>query len=615
MDTGRTLSRRTVLRLLALGSGGVAAAGLLEACGGSSSPGTATTASGAATKAATTASGSSQATSSAATPAKVASPAASTAASPAAKSGSSAAFNVEPAKNKGGQLISGNSSDAQTLNPVLSHDTSSGANIDQIFEGVVNGDPSNAAPVGRLAKSFDISPDGTVYNFVFNDGIKWHDGETFSSADVKFTYDLFLNPETNSPRTGTLTQYISKVEVPDASHAVFTLKTPNASFLINYMSYGIVPQHILKDVAPKDVAQHAFSTGKKGVTIGTGPFMFEEWVKDDHITLVKNPNYWRGEPNLDRWVYKVVPNTTVLGQQLKTGEIDYGLVDPGDVADMQKEQSITVKIYDTFSCTFWCYQLDPAKATVFQDKAVRQALLYALDRKSMIDAINFGYASLAIGTIPTISWAYNPDGIQNKYPYDMNKAKQLLDQAGWQAGADGIRAKNGVQLKFEMITNQGNKQRESLLQIMQQSWKDIGVDATPRLIQFPQLVTQITNQRTFDVFLVGFNFTQDPDESQLFASTSANPGGFNGFLFKNAQVDQVLSQAASTLDQGKRKQLYAQFQDLMNDQVPAPILVFNKGLWAVSKRVQGVNNTVFGSYNQYGSRSLFFKDVWVTDQK
>jgi len=128
-------------------------------------------------------------------------------------------------------------------------------------------------------------------------------------------------------------------------------------------------------------------------------------------------------------------------------------------------------------------------------------------------------------------------------------------------------------------------------------------------------VTQITNQRTFDVFLVGFNFTQDPDESQLFASTSANPGGFNGFQFKDSQVDSVLMQAASTLDQGKRKQFYAQFQDLMADQVPAPILVFNKGLWAASKRVQGLTNSVFGPYNQYGSRSLFFKDVSVSDQK
>jgi peptide/nickel transport system substrate-binding protein len=128
-------------------------------------------------------------------------------------------------------------------------------------------------------------------------------------------------------------------------------------------------------------------------------------------------------------------------------------------------------------------------------------------------------------------------------------------------------------------------------------------------------VTQITNLRTFDVFLVGFNFNQDPDESQLFASTSANPGGFNGFQFKNSQADDLMNQAAATLDQGKRKQLYAQFQDLMNEEVPAPILVFNKGLWAASKRVQGLSGGVFGSYNQYASRSIFTKDMWVSDQK
>jgi peptide/nickel transport system substrate-binding protein len=245
--------------------------------------------------------------------------------------------------------------------------------------------------------------------------------------------------------------------------------------------------------------------------------------------------------------------------------------------------------------------------------AVRQALFLALDRKAMADRVYFGQATVADSVEPPISWAHS--NAKPQYGFDKAKAESMLDAAGWAKGSDGIRAKGGVPLKFAMITNQGNKQRESLLQIMQQSWADIGVSATPQLIQFPQLVTQITNQRTFDVFLVGFNFTQDPDESQLFASTSTNPGGFNGFLFKDSQVDQLLSQAATTLDQSKRKSLYAQFQDRMQEQVPAPILVFNKGNWAVSKRVEGLTTSVFGPFNQYNSRSLFFKDVWVSDQK
>jgi peptide/nickel transport system substrate-binding protein len=162
-----------------------------------------------------------------------------------------------------------------------------------------------------------------------------------------------------------------------------------------------------------------------------------------------------------------------------------------------------------------------------------------------------------------------------------------------------------------MHTNAGNKQRESLLQVMQQSWKDIGVDATPKLIQFPQLVTEIVSTRDFDMFLVGFSWGQDPDEAPLFHSRNTAPGGFNGADFKNADVDAALDGALVTLDKNKRKQLYYQFQDIMSDQVPAPILMFNVGIWATSKRVMAAD---FGTYNQFGNRP-WMKDVWVTDGK
>jgi peptide/nickel transport system substrate-binding protein len=146
---------------------------------------------------------------------------------------------------------------------------------------------------------------------------------------------------------------------------------------------------------------------------------------------------------------------------------------------------------------------------------------------------------------------------------------------------------------------------------MQQAWNAIGVEATPSLIQFPQLVSQIVDIRTFDVFLVGFNWSVDPDESALFHSRNTVPGGFNGFNFKNDQVDSILDQAIGTLDQSKRKQLYSQFQDIMSDLVPAPILNFTHGIWGVNTRVQG---TDFGPFNQYAFRP-WNHNVWVTDGK
>ncbi|MBX6343310.1 MAG: ABC transporter substrate-binding protein, partial [Thermomicrobiaceae bacterium] len=251
-----------------------------------------------------------------------------------------------------------------------------------------------------------------------------------TANDVKFTYDLFMNKATKSPRTSEMTERIKTVEVVDDHTVKFTLNAPAAPFLVDQMVYGIVPQHVLKDVDPAKLAQDPFSTGQKGRTIGTGPFMFEEWVKDDHLTLAKNPKYWQGEPNLDRYVYKVVPDANVVAQQLKTGEIDYGAIEPSQVEDIRSQPGVNVVVYDTFSFTFYAYQLDPAKSQLFQEKEVRQALLYALDRESMIKAIRLGYGKVAVGTMPVLSWAYNPDAIKNKYEYNPDKAKQLLDQAG-----------------------------------------------------------------------------------------------------------------------------------------------------------------------------------------
>ena len=150
-----------------------------------------------------------------------------------------------------------------------------------------------------------------------------------------------------------------------------------------------------------------------------------------------------------------------------------------------------------------------------------------------------------------------------------------------------------------------------MLTIMQQSWKDIGVDATPNLIQFPQLVTEIVDTRTFDLFLVGFNWSVDPDEAPLYHSRNTAPGGFNGAFFKNQQVDDILDQALGTLDKNKRKDLYGQFQDIMSEEVPSPVILFNSGIWAHNKRVQ---NTDFGPFNQFGARPWANK-VFVTDGK
>ena len=447
--------------------------------------------------------------------------------------------------------------------------------------------PQDASPQGDLAAKFDISSDGITYTFNLHDGINWQDGQPFSSADVKFTYDLHMNPDSGSPRTSELTERIDTFEAPDDKTIVVKLKSPNAAFLVSNMTYDLVPQHILKDVDPKALAQDSFSTGQKGRTIGTGPFMFDEWVKDDHITLVKNPNYWEGEPNLDKYIYKVVPDQNVVAQQLKTGELDYGQIQEASVKEMSSRNDVNVVQYDTFGFTFYAYQLDPAKTTLFQDKEVRQALMYALDRKAMIEAIRYGIGTVAVGTMPVPSWAYNPDGITNKYPYDAKKANDLLDSAGWAKGSDGVRAKNGTKLAFDMYTNSGNKVREQYLTVMQQQWKQIGVDMTPKLEEWNAFLNRITGTKDFAIFLVGFSWGTDPDQTTMW-STDSYKGGFNMNKYSNPKVDDLLKQGLATTDLAKRKDIYTQMQNILMDDIPSAITDFPKGIYVVNKRVHNL---------------------------
>jgi peptide/nickel transport system substrate-binding protein len=527
--------------------------------------------------------------------------------------GTSSNNNTGTTAKKGGHVVEGNFSDVRTFNSMLSSDTASNQCIGLMFDGLLNYNASDGSLVPALASGLpQQSSDGLTYTFKLRSGLKWSDGQALTSDDVKFTYQLAYDPQYKdfaSPRRGDLSKYIASIDTPDAQTVVIKTTQVFAPFLANHGLYGILPKHILGSMDGKTLNTTDFNNGP---TVSNGAFKFVSWEKGQQVTMARNDNYWAGAPYLDQWIYKVLPDSVAVTNQLKTGEIDIGPVDPGQYDSLKGTPTVAISEFPVPTFTFYAYQLDPNKPAgpLFQDKSVRQALLYALDRQSIVSAIFFNHGVVANSVEPPTSWAYKAKP-QVVIGFDKSKAEGMLDAAGWTKGSDGTRAKNGTKMKFTMITNAGNKQRESMLTYMQQAWSAIGVEATPSLIQFPQLVSQIVDIRTFDMFLVGFNWGADPDESPLYTTANAAAGGFNGADFKNDQVDSILNQALSTLDKTKRKQLYAQFQDIMSDQQPSPVLLFNTGIYGVNTRVKG---TGFGPFNQFGNRP-WNHNVWVTDGK
>jgi peptide/nickel transport system substrate-binding protein len=515
---------------------------------------------------------------------------------------------------KGGKLIEGTISDMSTFNTLNSGDTVSTQIIVALMDGLlsISGTGQN---IPMLAQSIPtVSADGLTYTFKLRPNLKWTDGQPITADDVAFTYNLIFAPDTKdfvSRYRANLEGYLQSCVAKDPQTVVFTFSKVLASFLDTQCRWGILPKHVLGNVPLKALNTHDFFT--KGPTVSSGVFKFNRWDKGQQVVLDRNDTYWAGAAHLDQYILKVVTDAVVLAQQLKTGELDVGQPDASQFDNLKLSTNITTQSFTNPGFVYYQFNLGPGTTglKLFGDKTVRQALHTALDRTSMAKAAYFGQAVPADSVLPPTTWAYNAN-VSPKYPFDKAKAESMLDAAGWAKGSDGIRAKNGLRLAFELNTNAGNKVRESLIQIMQQEWKDVGVDCTPRAIAFPTLVTQIRATHTFQVILIGIaNQDTDPDETTLFTTKGIGAGGLNGMQYSNPQIDQLMSDALKSADRAVRKPLYAQIQNILADELPAPILFYPNFLWGINKRVQNFN---IGPYNVYPGRS-WWKDVFVSDGK
>jgi peptide/nickel transport system substrate-binding protein len=292
---------------------------------------------------------------------------------------------------------------------------------------------------------------------------------------------------------------------------------------------------------------------------------------------------------------------------LKTGEVDFGTVSAELYDDAKKQTNFDTVPYDTFGFTYIAFQLDQAKTTLFQDVKLRQALSYALDRQSIVDKILNGLGNLGVGTEPFRSWAYAPDKITTKYTYDPKKAAQMLDDIGWKTGSDGVRAKDGKRLSFTLSASAGDKVTEGSVLVFQENWKSIGVEMKPQFEEFSALVTRVAKNFDFDVFMLGFSQSVDPDQ-QTFFDSKQHVNGFNRVAYSNPKVDDLLSQASHTLDKEKRKQLYIDAQNLIVADDPILVIYFSKSIIGINKRVK---NRIPNAVTTFDTSHLWY----VTDGK
>ena len=513
---------------------------------------------------------------------------------------------------KGGKLVAATIADPKTFNPVLSNDSASNYVINRIHEPLLAFDDKGNQTARIATGPAKISSDGLTFTFTLRKDVKFSDGHPLTSDDVRFTYDLSFDPRykaVKSQNRETYQQYIQELQNPDPSTFIVKLKKVYAPFatLLGVGGPGILPRHVLGSLTGDQINTADYNTNP---TVTAGPFKFVEWKKGQQVTMARNDGYYRGPANLDTWVYLIVGSSLDIFNKLTTGEVDVAGIDPSQADQAKTVQHLDLVAFPGFNYEYIAFNLrqDHPANVFFQDKRIRQAMMYALDRASMAKAIYFGYAAIANSAIPPLSWAYNKDATP-KYNFDKAKAGSLLDAAGWKMGASGVREKDGKPFKIQMMTNAGNKVRENLLLALQQAWKDVGIEATPNYVDFNKvLVPALLDNRNFDLAMSGLGFNADPDPDQ-FHTRNIPPGNFNSPGWSNAEADKLMDDAVATYDKAKRRDLYAKLQSIINEEPSQPPLFFATGPTAVNKRVKNYVLSPFVNVSYYA------RDVFVTDGK
>ena len=445
---------------------------------------------------------------------------------------------------------------------------------DIVFDGLVRAN-TKLELVPRLAASWDISDDGKTYTFKLQPNAKWHDGQPVTSDDVAFTYQAVQNPP---PGVALLarTDYagIDRIETPDPQTVRFVLKNVDASFLTKLQG-GILPKHILEGKTDWSEFNRR--------PVGTGAYKLEKWDSGQQLIFAANPDYWMGKPAVETVIWRVVKDANALFTQLQNGEVDGSGVPIQNIPTVK--QNAKLKVYDTLgAATYIGFQFDNP---LFKDVRVRQALAYGLDKGAVISQILKGQGRPATSLIQPSSWAYNPNVMT--YPFDPAKAKQLLAEAGWKPGSDGILAKDGKPFKFVILTNSELAERKDITVLARQQWRDLGVDVEPQYLDNATFINDRVLKANFDAILLAGTVNLDPDYLRRNHASASIQAGSNFLHWSDPQLDALLAQGIRTPRQADRKPIYDQAQQIIAEQAPAIYLYHPFATYAFRPDLQGVD--------------------------
>jgi peptide/nickel transport system substrate-binding protein len=482
---------------------------------------------------------------------------------------------AEGQPKRGGQMSLGIISDP-TLNPFTwPGQFSTIMTSKPIWSTLTKYEPGTMRTVPDLATAWDVAPDGLSWTFKLRQNVNWHDGQPFTAADVKFTLENLVNPGVTALFRSNLSG-LKDVQMLDPYAVKLNLSKPFASLPIQ-LGYNIVmaPKHLLEGQDLNTLTDYIQKP------IGTGPFKIKEIVKGSFISMEAFADYYDGRPNLDGIVYKIIPEINTQVAQLRTGELDLAVIEPANKETLKNQQNLaffTVEQPNTFY-----FPLNNAREP-FNDVRVRRALAMGCNRQLMVERILNGEAPLAAGAYGT---AYGE--FQNKdlkpYPYDPERARQLLAEAGWTPGSDGILEKNGKKMSFGFMVDKGSPVREQMALAVQQDWKKLGIETKLEVEEF-NVYLKRGNSRPGDYDArTGWRITApDPDKTAEYTTE----GAFNNYMYSNPEVDRLMAEGRASADPQKRQKIYYDLQKLIYDDVPIIWVNYGTEIVALNKAINGL---------------------------
>lgn len=442
------------------------------------------------------------------------------------------------------------------------------------------------------AESYEVLDDGRLLRFTLRQGILWEDGVELTTEDVEFTYKLMVDKETP---TAYAEDFLSIKDFRVTGKYTFEVEyeKPFARALMTWMQ-DILPAHLLKGVRGADLL--ASPLNRKPVS--AGPFVLVEWDAGSRLVFAPNPRYFEGPPYIGKVVYRIIPDMATSFLELKAGNLDMLSLTPQQYTRQTSGgawgRDWAKYKYLSFGYTYLGYNL---KHPFFSDKRVRQAIAHAIDKEGIVKGVLLGEGQPTIGPYKPGTWVYN-DKIKD-YAYSPETARAMLAEAGFaDSDKDGILDKDGKPFEFTILTNQGNDQRIKTATIIQQQLAEIGIKVNIRTVEWAAFIKEFVHTGNFDALILGWNILQDPDLYDVWHSSKIGNGGLNFTSFSNPEVDSLLDEARSTMDQDRRKLLYDRFQEILHEEQPYCFLYVPQALPIVNKRIHGIEPAPAGiTYN------------------